>query len=236
MFSDLAFIDWIALAFAAVLLTAAAAAAIVAYASAKDRPVRAANPILGHRPAHAAPSSSASVFSSRSDSAPRHSFSSRTDVAPTNGSPTALLSRSAPDQAHGEPVVAGVPQPPVISSASLLNRAVIDDGIHIEPSAAKHESVAARAAKLRNRPIPDTGRKRVVSSVEPQRTPAHAPNRGVVAEKPDNNIEMGRGQGFAARTPGFFEDPVGRHELRYWDGHRWTEYVKEHGERFVDPL
>ena len=44
------------------------------------------------------------------------------------------------------------------------------------------------------------------------------------------------GHGFALRQPGFFEDPVGRHEQRYWDGSRWTEYVKEQGQRFIDPL
>ncbi len=44
------------------------------------------------------------------------------------------------------------------------------------------------------------------------------------------------GHGFALRQPGFFEDPIGRHEQRYWDGARWTEYVKEQGQRFIDPL
>ncbi len=44
------------------------------------------------------------------------------------------------------------------------------------------------------------------------------------------------GHGFALRQPGFFEDPIGRHEQRYWDGSRWTEYVKEEGQRFIDPL
>ena len=44
------------------------------------------------------------------------------------------------------------------------------------------------------------------------------------------------GHGFALRQPGFFEDPIGRHEQRYWDGSRWTEYVKEQGQRFIDPL
>lgn len=44
------------------------------------------------------------------------------------------------------------------------------------------------------------------------------------------------GNGFALRQPGFFDDPIGRHEQRYWDGSRWTEYVKEEGQRFIDPL
>ena len=30
-------------------------------------------------------------------------------------------------------------------------------------------------------------------------------------------------------------DPYGRHELRYWDGARWTEHVSSHGKQSVDP-
>jgi uncharacterized protein YxjI len=30
-------------------------------------------------------------------------------------------------------------------------------------------------------------------------------------------------------------DPFGRHELRYWDGHQWSEHVSSHGRQSVDP-
>ncbi len=30
-------------------------------------------------------------------------------------------------------------------------------------------------------------------------------------------------------------DPLGRHELRYWDGARWTEHVSSHGRQGIDP-
>jgi uncharacterized protein YxjI len=30
-------------------------------------------------------------------------------------------------------------------------------------------------------------------------------------------------------------DPYGRHELRYWDGTRWTEHVSSNGQQAVDP-
>jgi uncharacterized protein YxjI len=30
-------------------------------------------------------------------------------------------------------------------------------------------------------------------------------------------------------------DPLGRHELRYWDGAQWTEHVSSHGKAAVDP-
>jgi len=210
MFSDLAFIDWIALIFAAILLAAAAAAAIVAYLTAKNRPVkRSPTAIESHRPAHAA-------------------------------SPPPPSAADIPRPAPGTTVVVDdVPEPPVlVPSSGRSTSSDIDVGD--EPST-KERSVAARAARLRKRPVPDHGpggRKRIVSAVEPKRMPAHAPNLGVLDARPASrlSIDMDRAEGFAARTPGFFDDPVGRHDLRYWDGHRWTEYVKEHGERFTDPL
>lgn len=35
--------------------------------------------------------------------------------------------------------------------------------------------------------------------------------------------------------PGWFPDPFGRHEVRWWDGARWTEHVASHGRQGVDP-
>lgn len=34
---------------------------------------------------------------------------------------------------------------------------------------------------------------------------------------------------------GWFADPVGRHELRYYDGRQWTEHVSDRGRVSVDP-
>jgi len=31
-------------------------------------------------------------------------------------------------------------------------------------------------------------------------------------------------------------DPLGRHELRYWDGQRWTEHVSDSGVVAADPV
>jgi hypothetical protein len=40
----------------------------------------------------------------------------------------------------------------------------------------------------------------------------------------------------APPAPGWFPDVTHRHELRYWDGRRWTEHVVDAGSRDVDPL
>jgi hypothetical protein len=39
-----------------------------------------------------------------------------------------------------------------------------------------------------------------------------------------------------ATSPGWFADPSRRHELRYWDGQKWTEHVFDRGTQAVDPL
>lgn len=35
---------------------------------------------------------------------------------------------------------------------------------------------------------------------------------------------------------GWFADPSGRHELRYWDGGIWTAHVSDHGAQSQDPI
>ena len=34
---------------------------------------------------------------------------------------------------------------------------------------------------------------------------------------------------------GWYADPAGRFELRYWDGSTWTEHVSRAGQQFTDP-
>jgi len=38
-----------------------------------------------------------------------------------------------------------------------------------------------------------------------------------------------------AHEAGWYPDPSGRHEHRYWDGSRWTEHVASHGRPGTDP-
>lgn len=39
-----------------------------------------------------------------------------------------------------------------------------------------------------------------------------------------------------AANPGWFPDPMGRHQFRYWDGGRWSDHVSDGGQTAVDPL
>jgi hypothetical protein len=38
------------------------------------------------------------------------------------------------------------------------------------------------------------------------------------------------------RARGWLHDPTLRHQIRYWDGRRWTDRVSDNGRRTVDPL
>ena len=40
----------------------------------------------------------------------------------------------------------------------------------------------------------------------------------------------------AAAPAGWLADPIGRHELRYWDGRTWTGHVSDSGVTAVDPI
>ena len=187
MFAELAFIDWIALIVAAVLLAGAAASLVVVSVAARQRQ-RAGRPgpLAGPRALRAGPA--------------------------------AIMSRATDPTAD------------VIE----LRRDRQSSGV----------SRAARADRLRRRrPQPD---------VPPPKAhdpgaegPADARNGDDSAN--DNGDAGGtvltmrharraQRRGFSPRQPGFFEDPIGKHELRYWDGSKWTEHVKEHGQRFTDPL
>ena len=39
----------------------------------------------------------------------------------------------------------------------------------------------------------------------------------------------------AAAPAGWYADPSGRFELRYWDGGTWTEHVSRRGQQYTDP-
>ncbi len=96
--------------------------------------------------------------------------------------------------------------------------------IDLRSTVSPDEVRAMRADRLLRRPQPETPRKRSV---------LHAPSA------PKATISTANGAkevGFEVRSPGFFDDPLDRYEQRYWDGDRWTEYVKTDGVRFIDPM
>jgi len=177
MFAELAFVDWLALVVAAVLLAGAAAALVIVSFAARQRH-RVAKPV-------------------------------RTTPRELRAGPQSNVSRATSPMAE-----------------------VIDLRTTRRSSGVTR---AARADRLRRRqPIPDVA---PPSEVEIVNTTTNATSTGnVLTMGVPKHGSRRRGSGFSPRQPGFFDDPIGRHEQRYWDGVRWTEHVKEAGVRFIDPL
>jgi hypothetical protein len=58
-----------------------------------------------------------------------------------------------------------------------------------------------------------------------------APDTEVTTDATDESA-AGDGSGVPA---GWYADPSGRYELRYWDGAAWTEHVSRAGQQYTDP-
>lgn len=55
-------------------------------------------------------------------------------------------------------------------------------------------------------------------------------------ETPAETTEAGTEEAAASGVPaGWYADPSGRFELRYWDGNAWTEHVSRAGQQYTDP-
>lgn len=67
---------------------------------------------------------------------------------------------------------------------------------------------------------------------EPTPTPEPEPEPQPVTAEPEPVAQ-------APTTPsvpaGWYADPAGRYELRYWDGTQWTEHVARGGAQYTDP-
>ena len=277
MFSNLGVIDWLALAFAAILLAGAAAAAVLAYATSRARTsvprngyahaATAATPATPLPRAHSSwPSTSADdeavVAAASEDSAngdsdddvidlrehrPQHAAASgQLDAAePHRPGEVIPLHAATPAEPPASTRLTSAMPPPIVSPSSTVPSVGAEEGsceVTPEPvlagnfpeesKADKEAKLASRAARLRGRPVAETSPPTEIS----EKMTYTAPRSDIdLAEKVDANSGPDR-VGFERRNPGFFEDPMGRHELRYWDGSHWTEYVKESGERFTDPL
>ncbi len=229
MLSPLAFIDWAALLIALVLLGIAAAATYLSHITAND--------VIGSHDSNSRNDLYEGIYSLP----PAHAAS---DLGPLSEAPKPPILRSRPkleSPAHeAAPFTAPV-------------HAQGDESVSAQPVQASSfrtaESVAERAARIRRR---KKVRVRVVPEgpaldLRSRTTPVPERAGGVSASEDPGDVLYGAGSnklsvgmasadGFSPRNPGFFDDPIGRHELRYWDGRKWTEYVKEGEDRFIDPL
>ena len=86
----------------------------------------------------------------------------------------------------------------------------------------------------------DTGSQYTAAADEPAAAPAEEPAAAPTEEPaaaPAEEPAAGGGDSAAESTvpAGWYADPSGRFELRYWDGHAWTEHVSRAGQQYTDP-
>jgi hypothetical protein len=139
-------------------------------------------------------------------------------IVPTGGDITAFLCRDS--AAEASPAAAPAASAPVVEPAPLVEPAPVIDAV-VEPAPAP---VAAEPAGWAVAPEPAP--MAPIAEPAPVYNPAPAYTPAPVAAPAP------------AATPavpaGWYADPAGRFELRYWDGGTWTEHVSRAGQQFTD--
>ena len=130
-------------------------------------------------------------------------------IVPTGGDVTAFLTREA---VAGEPEAAPVEATEEVHVEAPVEAAVVAAAV-AEPAG---WAVAPDPAPLA--PIAEAPPAYVPA---PAYTPAPAPAYAPAPAAP-------------AVPSGWYADPAGRFELRYWDGGAWTEHVSRAGQQFTD--
>ncbi len=153
-------------------------------------------------------------------------------IVPTGGDVTAFLVRDAgaagaAAAVAAEPVAEPVVETPSVFAPTILGATAVAAA---EPVAAVAEpagwAVAPEAASPTVDPTPAASSMAPISdttSYQPAAQQTYQP----------------AAQPAAAATPavpaGWYADPAGRFELRYWDGNTWTEHVSRAGQQYTDP-
>ncbi len=138
-------------------------------------------------------------------------------IVSTGGDVTAFLSRESSGVATASAPAAEAPAAAVTSGAVP----VVSGSVPVVEAAPAPEPAAAEPAGWAVAPEPQPA-----TTYEPQPaatsyTPAPAAAAPAAASP--------------AVPAGWYADPAGRFELRYWDGGTWTEHVSRAGQQYTDP-
>ena len=224
MLSELSIIDWAALLIAVSLLIVTA---VAAYLSRTGSAVMAASP--KHAPLQ---------YQSFPSRPPAHAASEREPSF--KAPPPPIIRRTQQPRIHQRATAPEIDTEPFAPKViDLTTGAGKGKPVPEQPV----ETVAERAARLRRaktvsrakhlqskRPVAESKAIHKTTPTEPLQPLTFAGAGGKLS------VGMEPTVGFSVRPPGFFDDPIGRHEQRYWDGSGWTEHCKEGEERFTDPL
>jgi outer membrane biosynthesis protein TonB len=145
-------------------------------------------------------------------------------IVPTGSTVTAYLCR----ETDGEPTAPAATEPAAVAPAvepSAEPQPEPEPESEPEPTLAETTTMAAAIT-----PEPAS---------EPAAEPATEPLVSDIAaatEPADTASAAGTTTAAAGAAPaGWYADPSGRFELRYWDGGQWTEHVSRAGQQYTDP-
>lgn len=139
-------------------------------------------------------------------------------IVPTGSTITAYLCRES-DGAAAAPAASE----PAEAAAVVAPAADVEPDI--EPAAGEAAPMlAATAATMTPEPEPA-----VEPAVEPTVELAAEPAADTT---PTDTVPAAAA---GAAPAGWYADPSGRFELRYWDGGQWTEHVSRAGQQYTDP-
>lgn len=158
-----------------------------------------------------------------------------TTVSSSSTDPAALASTLTEKGAEGWHVVAIVPTGGNLTA--FLRRT--DDGAPAAAAAADTSAPADTAAPAESAPAAPAAAEPAgwgsapAAAADP--APAAAPVTDYAAQTAAPAAAQAAAPAAGGPPSGWYADPAGRFELRYWDGSVWTEHVSRGGQQFTDP-
>ena len=154
------------------------------------------------------------------------------------GSPEAALDEVAPDTAAAqvdepaaaaEPAQGGDDDIAALAAAAAAEAETPNDRPEDEPGG---WAATGTATDTTSEPAPDDSAGATAAATQeaaPESSEATTAAAGAASDTSTAATSTG------AAPAGWYADPSGRFELRYWDGSQWTEHVSRAGQQFTDP-
>jgi hypothetical protein len=134
-------------------------------------------------------------------------------IVSTGGDVTAFLSRDSSGQAAAEPES--------VTPLAVAGAAEADPMASYEPMVPESPTATEPVAEPSGWAVAPESSSTTTADPAPAATSTYAPTVAAAATP--------------AVPAGWYADPAGRFELRYWDGGTWTEHVSRAGQQFTDP-
>jgi hypothetical protein len=166
-------------------------------------------------------------------------------IVPTGGDVTAFLTREAggaeaPASTAADVAVAPEPEPAPVSEAPSVS---------YEPAPAVTSYEPTPEPEPEPAPEPEPVSEPAGWAVAPESSSSSVSSTTVHEVSPEPAAVTTSYEPAAAAQPvlpvtppptpsvpaGWYADPAGRYELRYWDGNTWTEHVSRGGQQYTDP-